>query len=172
MKNFGWVVAVSMLTLGCQNEKTGYVDTEELLTEYTELKEAKERFTKENEVIMNDLQLKIDAFEIKGKQFQANAASMSRQKQEETYNQLSLENQQLQNEQRTKVGQLQVESQKVIDSLIKKVKAKVKDYGKANGYGYIYGANDAGSVLYGKDELDLTSKVLEELNKEYTTSED
>lgn len=170
MKKIGVLAIVSVMIWGCQTEKTGYVDTEELLTEYSELKEAKERFTKQNEQIMADLQLKIDAFEIRGKQFQANAGSMTREKQEEAYNQLSLENQQLQNEQRTKVGQLQVESQKVIDSIIEKVKNKVKTYGKTNGFGYIYGSNDAGSVLYGKEELDLTEKVLEELNKEYTSS--
>lgn len=172
MKKIGLLAIVSVFALSCQTEKTGYVDTEELLTEYAELKEAKERFTKQNDEIMADLQLKIDAFEIKGKQFQANASSMSRQKQEEKYNELALENQQLQNEQRTKVGQLQAESQKVIDSIIKKVKTKVKTYGQENGYGYIYGANDAGSVLYGKDELNLTQKVLSELNKDYKSDED
>ncbi len=166
MKKIIVVLVIALTTVACQNSKTGYVNTEELLTEYSELKEAKERFTQENESIQGELQLKIQAFEIKGKQYQTNAASMSREAQEEKYNELALEQQQLQNEQRTRVGELQVKSQTVIDSLIKKVKNKVKDYGKTNGYDFIYGSNDAGSVLYGKEELDLTDTILKELNAE------
>ena len=97
---------------------------------------------------------------------------MSRKKQEATYNELGAEAQQLQQERQARIGQLQVESQKVIDSLITKVKDKVKAYGKKNGYSYIYGSNDAGSVLYGKDELNLTEAILTEMNGEYAPKED
>jgi len=168
MKKIGLVLIIAVLSISCQTEKTAYVDTEELLTEYTELKEAKDRFTAENDVILKELQLKIDAFEIKGRQFQSNAASMNRQKQEERYNELALENQQIQQERQTKLGQLQVKSQATIDSLITKVKDKVKAYGSANGYTFIYGSNDAGSVLYGKDEKNVTKLILDEMNAEYS----
>lgn len=164
MKKIALLCLVAIVSFSCQTEKTGYVDTEELLTEYNFLKDAKERFTAQNDQILADLQLKMDAFEIKGKQFQTNAPTMSRAKQEEQYNKLSAESQQLQQERQMKIGQLQMESQRVIDSLITKVKDKVKSYGKENGYTYIYGSNDAGSVLYGTDEKDLTSKILAEMN--------
>ncbi|RMB63200.1 OmpH family outer membrane protein [Dokdonia sinensis] len=164
MKKIFLLGLVAIVSFSCQTEKTGFVDTEELLMEYNVLKDAKERFTAQNDQILADLQLKMDAFEIKGKQFQTNAASMSRAKQEELYNQLSAESQQLQQERQMKMGQLQMESQRVIDSLITKVKEKVKSYGKENGYTYIYGSNDAGSVLYGKEEMNLTSKILAEMN--------
>ena len=164
MKKIALLCLVAVMSFSCQTEKTGFVDTEELLTEYSVLKDAKERFTTQNDQILSELQLKMDAFEIKGKQFQTNAASMPRAKQEELYNQLSAESQQLQQERQTRMGQLQMESQRVIDSLITKVKDKVKSYGEANGYTYIYGSNDAGSVLYGKEEMDLTDEILAEMN--------
>lgn len=172
MKKLAIVAITAILTVGCQTEKTGYVDTEKLLVEYTELIEVKELFTNQNEDITKEIQLKIDAFEIKGKQFQANSPSMSRTKQEEKYNELALEQQQIQNEQRTRVGKLQVESQTAIDSLIKKVKKSVRTYGENNGYTYIYGANDAGSVLYGKDEMNLTETILKDLNDSYKVSKE
>lgn len=171
MKKIGVLLVAAMMAVACQTEKTGFVDTEELLTEYAELKEAKERFTKENDEIMADLELKIKAYQIKEDLFRKNGSSMSRKKQEEKYNELGAEAQQLQQERQARIGKLQVESQEVIDSLITKVKTKVKDYGKANGYSYIYGSNDAGSVLFGKEELDLTKTILKEMNDNYTTKE-
>lgn len=172
MKKLGILFTVLTICLSCQTEKTGFVDTEKLLTEYNELKDAKERFTKESDAIQSDLEMRIKAYQIKEDLFRKNGPSMSRKKQEEKYNELNAEAQQLQQERQAKLGKLQLESQNTIDSLITKVKDKVKDYGAANGYSYIYGSNDAGSVLFGKEELDLTPVVLEELNKSYNGSKE
>ena len=170
MKKLGILLGTLLLCVSCQTEKTGYVDTEKLLTDYAELNEAKDRFTKRSELIQADLELKIQAYQIKEDLFKKNGPSMSRKKQEEKYNELSAEAQQLQQERQSKLGKLQVDSQATIDSLITKVKDKVKDYGATNGYSYIYGSNDAGSVLFGKEELDLTSTILDELNATYALS--
>ncbi len=167
MKKIGIVVLVAFLSIACQTEKTGYVDTEKLLTEYEELKDAKDKFTRQNDEILGELEIKIKAYQIKEDLFRKNGPSMSRSKQEEKYNELNAEAQQLQQERQAKLGKLQVESQGVIDSLITKVRDRVKAYGKTNGYSYIYGSNDAGSVLYGKEELDLTASILAELNAAY-----
>jgi len=172
MKKLGLLFIALILFVSCQTEKTGYVDTEKLLTDYNELKEAKDRFTKENDEIQAGLEMRIKAYQIKEDLFRKNGPTMSRKKQEEKYNELTAEAQLLQQEQQTKVGQLQVASQATIDSLIKKVKDKVKSYGSANGYGYIYGSNDAGSVLYGKEELDLTDTILKELNADYSATKE
>lgn len=172
MKKLGLLFTALILFVSCQTEKTGYVDTEKLLTDYNELKEAKDRFTKENDEIQKGLEMRIKAYQIKEDLFRKNGPTMSRKKQEEKYNELTAEAQLLQQEQQTKVGQLQVASQATIDSLIKKVKDKVKSYGSANGYGYIFGSNDAGSVLYGKEELDLTETILKELNADYSATKE
>ncbi len=41
--------------------------------------------------------------------------------------------------------------------------------GKENNYNIIFGATDQGSILYGKEQKDLTDIVLKELNEDYTT---
>lgn len=172
MKKIGILVVVAFLSIACQTEKTAFVDTETLFKDYEELNEARDRFNKENDAILNDLQVKIQAFEIKQNLFQKNGPTMSRAKQEEKYNELAAEAQQLQQERQARLGKLQVESQAIIDSLITKAKDQVKDYGKTNGYSYIYGSNDAGSVLYGKEELDVTDAILNELNTAYKSSKE
>jgi len=160
MKKIVLLAAAAFMTLACEQSKTGYVDTEELLTEYNELKDTKERFTAKSDAINAEIEPKIQAYQIKEDLFRKNAPTMARDKAEARYAELNAEAQLLQQERQQKVGQLQVESQAAIDSLISKVKDKVKDYGKANGYDFIYGSNDAGSVLYGKDEHNLTHQFL------------
>lgn len=66
------------------------------------------------------------------------------------------------------VGQkLQSESATEMDSLVKGVKAFIKDYGKEKGYDYIYGTGDAASVLYAKDQYDITKDVIKLINDKY-----
>jgi len=54
-----------------------------------------------------------------------------------------------------------------MDSLVSKVKREVKAYGKANGFSYVLGGGDGGSVLYGTDANDLTEDILKILNDKY-----
>jgi outer membrane protein len=54
------------------------------------------------------------------------------------------------------------------DSLISTVKKFVEKYGKDNNYDFIIGQNDnTGSLYHGKEEHNLTQKILEALNKQY-----
>ena len=52
-------------------------------------------------------------------------------------------------------------------ALVKKVKKEVVAFGKANGYTYILGGGDGGSVLYGTDANDVTDEILKILNEKY-----
>jgi len=54
-----------------------------------------------------------------------------------------------------------------MDSVVKNVKAQIEAYGKANGYSYILGGGDGGSVLYGTETNDLTSEIVKVLNDNY-----
>jgi len=96
---------------------------------------------------------------------------MSQSKAEEEYNALvqkkQMQDYQLGNEEKV----LQAEGQKEIDTLVKQVKAFIKDYGKQKGYTFILGSNEAGSVLYGADAHDITEEVLKALNGDNSASE-
>ncbi len=54
-----------------------------------------------------------------------------------------------------------------MDSVISKVNAFVEDYGKTNGYTYILGKNQAGSVMYGEEKKDISKDLTEALNEDY-----
>lgn len=70
--------------------------------------------------------------------------------------------------QQAMLQQLQEESGKEMDSLVKEIKDFIKEYGKSKGYDYILSTADgASTVLYSKEGQDITDEVLKLLNEKY-----
>ena len=107
------------------------------------------------------------AFQIEAQAFQAKAQSMPQQKAQEEYAAFQQKGQfigqQLQQEDQV----LQQEGQVEMDSVISHVKKEIEAYGKAQGFTYILGGGEGGSVLYGTDKNDLTDEIVKMLNDKY-----
>ena len=43
----------------------------------------------------------------------------------------------------------------------------VIDYGKENGYNYIFGTDGSGSIMYGEENMDITKEVVAYINNKY-----
>ena len=162
-------IGIAVLTIvSCQQQKIGFVDNVELVNSYQEkidteekIKAKIEAFQKRTDSLRQTFQLEINDAEIQARKMsQAGIQKLSKDLQDKE----QILSQRVQFEQ----NQIAQESQSQNDSLIQKVKTFVKDYGKKNGYTYILGSNDAGSVMYGEDANDLTQTILEALNAEYT----
>jgi len=162
-------IGIAVLTIvSCQQQKIGFVDNVELINNYQEkidteakIKTKIEAFQKRTDSLRQTFQLEINDAEIQARKMsQAGIQKLSKDLQDKE----QILSQRVQFEQ----NQIAQESQSQNDSLIQKVKTFVKDYGKKNGYTYILGSNDAGSVMYGEDANDLTQTILEALNAEYT----
>lgn len=162
-KLFAVLVLGAVLT-GCNEQKTGYVDTSRLLQEYSEMKEVETEFTAKSESLKTELDSVAKIFQAEVMEFQENMATMSKAEQEEAQMEFMRKQQMLQQAAQMKSNQLRMESDVVIDSLVTKVKDFVADYGKDNGYTYIFGSNESANIMYAKEGLDLTDEVLEELN--------
>ena len=65
------------------------------------------------------------------------------------------------------IQQLQQESGAEMDTLVKSVKKYIKEYGKEKGYDYIYGTGEAVSILYAKDQYDITKDIIKLLDQKY-----
>tara|TARA_R110002020_G_scaffold17479_1_gene61351 strand:- start:172 stop:696 length:525 start_codon:yes stop_codon:yes gene_type:complete len=165
------LIFTAILAISCNQQKTGFVNTEKIVKEYKEMAVAQKKYGKLNDEMMGDLERKAQSYQIKLDLYQKNVSTMSRSEREQKEEELMTLRQGLQQEQQGRSRQLQQESQGAIDSIIQKVKDHVKDYGEENGYSYIYGQNDAGSVMYGKEDLDLTDEILKELNEGYTVKD-
>lgn len=161
------VLAIALTAMACQQNKIGYVDSVKLMDEYQEKIDVEARFktkadalTKKRDSISQSFQMELQAFQTK-------AQKMSQKNAQEEYGQLQQRGQFIGQQLQQEEQQLQQVSQVEMDSLVKKVKKEIKDYGKANGYTYILGGGDGGSVLYGEEANDLTDAILKILNDKY-----
>jgi len=173
---FGLLLALA----SCENAadqkdfKTAYVDTSKLLDEYTEAKDIEEKYKSKGEEMGKQLEAEVARFRTEAAAFQKNAQTYGPQWAQQKGAELQQKEQELSYAQQAILRQLQEESGKEMDSLVKDVKKFIKDYGKEKGYNYIYGTGDAATVLYAKEEYDITNDVIKLLNDKYksTSSDD
>jgi len=171
--------AIAALLFSCnkseetvQKEKTAYIDTSKLMTEYTEAKDLQAKFKEKEQVMSRELELEIKKFQDEAANFKANAQANGQEWAQRKGAELQKKEQELTYAQQALGRQLQTEVGVESDSLSSKVRKFIKDYGKKNGYSYIYGTGEVTpSVLYAKDEFDITAKVVKELNDNYKSSD-
>ncbi len=161
---------LAVLVLGmvsCQQEKIGYVDNVKLMNDYQEKIDVEAKFKVKAEAMAKKKDSISQAFQLEAQAFQAKAQSMSQKKAQEEYGLMQQKGQFIGQQLQQEEQQLQLEGQTEMDSIVSKVKKEIKAYGKAQGYSYILGGGDGGSVLYGLEANDLTDEIVQLLNGKY-----
>lgn len=167
MKKLFLVVLVAAGLTSCNQQKTAYVDTTKLIQEYSEMQEVESEFNTRSERVKGQLDSLARNFQQEVQEYQQNMNSMTTAQRQETEEGLMRKQQTIQQQQQMMGNQLRQESDVVIDSIVGKVKDYVREYGKENGYTYIFGSNESANIMYAEEGLDITDEVLEKLNAEY-----
>ncbi|WP_048331271.1 OmpH family outer membrane protein [Bizionia psychrotolerans] len=172
MKNIFLVVLV-LTIVSCNNEtqKIGFVNNKDLVNDYQEKIDIEAKFKIKIEAFQKRTDSIGQAFQQEAQAFQVKAQGMNEAQAQAEYQALGQKQQMLQQRIQLEESTIQGDSQQTIDSLITKVRDYVKDYGKKNGYTYILGSNEAGSVMYGDESKDLTKVILDALNADYKKPE-
>lgn len=176
MKKALVIIALSVLVVSCEKAaevkevKTAYVDTSVLMKEYTEAKDLEAKYKAQSEEKGRQLQAEINRFKQDAANFQSQAQANGQAWAQQKGAELQKREQQLSYAQQALAQQLQQESGVEMDSLVNGVKKFIKDYGKKNGYSYIYGTGDAATVLYAEDKYDITKEIVKALNEKYKSS--
>ena len=165
------VVACNKTTEKVKEVKTAYIDTSELMKEYTEAKDLEAKYKAQSEEKGRQLEAEINRFKQDAANFQSQAQANGQEWAQKRGAELQKREQQLGYAQQALAQQLQQASGKEMDSLVSGVKKFIKDYGKEKGYDYIYGTGDAASVLYAKDKYDITKEIIKALNDKYKSEE-
>ncbi|GGD22309.1 OmpH family outer membrane protein [Flavobacterium orientale] len=150
--------------------KTAYVDTAKLMDENLEAKDIKSKY----DALLEEKGKKFDAevaqFQSEAANFEKNAQQYGMQWAQTKGAELRKKEQYLAQQEQLIVREAQLEGSKEMDSLVKRIRVVIKDYGKEKGYDYIYGTGESATVLYGKEENDLTQEFIKMLNDKYTAT--
>ncbi|MFA9192446.1 OmpH family outer membrane protein [Flavobacterium sp. FZUC8N2.13] len=164
------VVACNKTTETVKEVKTAYIDTSELMKEYTEAKDLEAKYKAQSEEKGRQLEAEINRFKQDAANFQSQAQANGQEWAQKRGAELQKREQQLGYAQQALAQQLQQSSGAEMDSLVSGVKKFIKDYGKQKGYDYIYGTGDAASVLYAQEKYDITKEIIKALNEKYKSS--
>ena len=173
MKKALVIIALSISIVACNKPaevkelKTAYIDTSELMKEYTEAKDLEAKYKTKAEEKGRQLEAEINRFKQEAAGFQAQAQANGQAWAQQKGAELQKKEQQLSYAQQALSQELQQESGKEMDSLVSGVKKFIKNYGKEKGYAYIYGTGDAASILYAEDKFNITKEIIKGLNDKY-----
>jgi outer membrane protein len=173
MKKSLAIIALALTVLSCNKQaesetiKTAYVDTNKLLEEYTEAKDIDAKYKNKADEMGKELEAEAARFKADATAFEQKARQLGQVWAQQNSGPLQQRQQQLQYAQQAMLQQLQQESGVEMDTLVKTVKTYIKEYGKKNGYDYIYGTGEAATVLYAEDKYDITDELVKELNARY-----
>lgn len=175
MKKSLLIIALAVSIISCNKEqtttstelKTAYVDTAKLMEEYTEAKDVEAKFKAKSEAEAKKFEVEEANFKAEVANFQKNAQANGQAWAQQKNAELEQRQQRLQYAAQSVGQKLQMESAAEMDSLVKGVKTFLKEYGKEKGYDYLYGTGDAATVLYAKDQYDITKEVTKLLNDKY-----
>lgn len=165
LKQFSFFIMLSFFFIGCiENEKTAYVDNQELIRGYHKMKKAKKEFEQRNKELTRELDRDAKEFQRQYEFFQKSYSKLPAKERESKANELGELQERLLEERQEKTTALQEESDEVIAEIIKEVREKVAKYGEEHNYTYIYGSNESANILYAKRGKDITIQILDAIN--------
>jgi len=160
-------VGISLLT-SCQKEaKTAFVKTETIFKDYKGIKDQEAIFKQQQQAFSIKYDSIIKQWQTEVRDFQQKMQKMNPKQAQKRDRELYEKQLIIQQMQEQESAQLTAEMQRKTDSIIDKVYEFFDEYGKKNGYRYIYGKNNSGALMYGDSQYDITDAVLKALDSAY-----
>jgi outer membrane protein len=144
-----------------------YVNVDSLLTRYDFFKDTQKVLESKRFQLENDLASKGRNLQNKAAFFQQRAATMTMEQGRATEASLQKEQQELLQYRERAAQNLAVEEQQKNEELYNKIYDYLKKYNSQNKYEFVLGYTKGGGILFAEGSNDVTSKVLDGLNKEY-----
>lgn len=168
------IVLIALVAFSsCQEQqKIAFIDNGDVINDYQMKIDIEKKYEDQNNAFSKRRDSIRRVYQMEVQTIQMQLSKMSLRKQEE-------ESQKFQQKWQPVQQQMQYEQQlmeqgfnKEMDSVISKVNDFVDGYGKKNGYTFILGKNQAGSVLYGAEANDITKEVIKAINLDYGAKAD
>jgi len=144
-----------------------YVDVNKLLDGYKRTKIVRAEFEVKAKTLKSNVDSLVTGWQKELKDYEKNRSKYSKKELELKQELLGNKQQQINNYQQAIQSQVQEEDKKATQTVINDINDYVKEYGKKKGYKIIFGASGSGNIMYADETSDLTTIVLEGLNKEF-----
>jgi len=175
MKKTILMAAMAVIMFSCNKEenkaaagfKTAYVDIAKISEGYEEFKDLESKATVKSQEMGRGLQQKVQQYRLDYAEAENQSQAKGPQWTQLKVQELQKREQDLNMEQQALAKQMQEEIKAQNDSVTKKIKKHIETYGKKNGYDYIYSTADLSSIVYAKDNYNITETILKELNDNY-----
>lgn len=172
MKKFSLIslVLAALLTFGAQAQaqlKIGYVNSDRILNEFEEAKEAQIKLDSEARKLQEQYQgmlVKLDSLQREYDKQKMMMSEARRKTKEQEITTLQESIQRFQVDKLGPEGEIYKKQNELVAPIIEKIKRVIEKIGKAEKYDYIFDTV-AGNILYAEPALDLTDKVLYELKR-------
>ncbi|MBS4041213.1 MAG: OmpH family outer membrane protein [Flavobacteriales bacterium] len=180
MKKIIWSAFLAVALISCEQKeekkvdaknselKIGFVDTAKLMEESLEAKDLNAKYEEIVKTKAASLQAEKSKFQNEVLQAEKSAQQMGPQWVQAKMREFQEKEQRLAASEQRITVEIQQQSGKEMDSLVKKIKGMIKDYAKEKKFDYILGTGEVSTVLYGKEETDLTEIMIKNINENYT----
>lgn len=169
MKRFVFLLLICLFSIKFYAEKIGYIDSKRIFQEYKGLNDINKEVEKELSEWkrkINILQQEIDSLErVYNEQKQMLSEELSSRKQKEINDKKDSLNKFIK-EIYGEGGKSSTINQQMLKPVVDKINSIIKKIGDEEGFTIILDFAD-GNILYAKKEIDLTDRVIEELNKDF-----
>lgn len=150
-----------------QSPKLVYVDALKLVSNYKGTEQAKREIELKSEAWNANLDTLRQEFELAIVDYEKNKNLFSARERDLTEELLKTKQEQYLNYQEVVKNAVQKADQEISSKILSKVNDYIKRYGEQQGYTVILAATQYGNIAYGDKSVDVTSEILEGLNKEF-----
>jgi len=163
----GFLLVMCSANLFAQNVKIGYVNSDRILAEFEEAKEAQQKLDVEAKKLEDEYRGMLGKLDSLNRDFERQKMIMSETRRKTKENEITQLQQSIQRYQVEKMGpegEIYRKQAELVGPVLEKIKAVIEKVGKGNKYDYIFDTV-AGNILYAEPVHDLTDKVLYELKR-------
>ncbi len=167
MKNLLILILVASTTfLSAQTAKFGYVNSQELLAEMPEIKEADSELETYQKQLISKGQDMVKTLEAEYKDYVESAQKglLSQVQIQQTETQLATKQQEIQAYEQEVQQKIIEKRETLYKPILDKVKMAIESYGKANGYTMIFDTS-SGTLLHAEESDNLLDSIKQELSK-------
>ena len=161
------LIAVAGLYMATSASHQVYVDVNKLLEGYKRTKIVRAKFETKAKTLNANVDSLMTDWQKELKSYEKERSKMTKKELELKQQLLSNKQQQINNYQQAIQKQIQEEDKKATQTVINDINDYVKDYGKAHNHAIIFGASGGGNIMYANEASNLTTEILEGLNKEF-----